>query len=335
MKVKKYLPPSLVVFLKRQLIIKKLFSAYLYDLKRYLNNSSSVTYIDKKEKLLANIIRNYHVVEKGLTMPDTRLGFGKPRLLSLCYDCNKYLQNYGNDDLQINHALNVLFEYKSLHELHSFDLAQDLKDKIDTLILFRKENINDSHQILLQREEYFKDRFGDFKSFSESRCSVRNYSSEIVPVELLEASISLAINAPSACNRQTTRTHIYTSINKIKRILELQGGNRGFGHLANKLIIITADVGVYINPSERNQCFIDGGIFAMNLLYSLHYNGVAACILNCSHSPEKDKKMRELCEIKDSQVFIAMISCGFPTDDFKLARSKRHDLDYINRVVYE
>ena len=106
--------------------------------------------------------------------------------------------------------------------------------------------------------------------------------------------------------------NIYVFVNKkqIVKILEIQGGNRGFGHLTNKLIIIAAELGGFSGLSERNQAFVDGGIYAMNTLYALHYNQVAACIMNCSTSPEKDKQLRSLCKIKESEVFIAMVACG-------------------------
>ena len=57
---------------------------------------------------------------------------------------------------------------------------------------------------------------------------------------------------------------MYTNKNQIAKILEVQGGNRGFGHLANRLIIITSEVGVFTGVAERNQVYIDGGMYARN-----------------------------------------------------------------------
>lgn len=36
-----------------------------------------------KESILAHIVMACHVLEKGLTMPDMRLGFGKDNIISL------------------------------------------------------------------------------------------------------------------------------------------------------------------------------------------------------------------------------------------------------------
>ena len=143
----------------------------------------------------------------------------------------------------------------------------------------------------------------------------------------------MAKNAPSACNRQSWRTYVFTNKKLIEEILLTQGGNRGFGHLANKLIVISGNVSVFGGSHERNQVFIDGGIYAMNVLYALHFNEIAACILNCSFDIEYDQKLRKLCGIKDSEVFITMIACGLPVDSFKVALSPRKDLSQTNCII--
>lgn len=291
-----------------------------------------VTYEDSEAKLLANIIRNYHVIEKGLTMPERRLGFGKERLENLIFDCQKYIKQYNSSDQQLQHAIDVVDEYKRLHEMGHYQLPSNLIILIDNLITYRiKYEIH--NQIEISKDEYFLNVKNSFDKFSNSRSSVRNYSIEELSLDRILSALSLANNYPSACNRQTVRTYVYTDKEIISSILKVQGGNRGFGHLAQKLIVMTADLGVFISAAERNQAYVDGGIYAMNLLYSLHFNQIAACILNCSHAPEKDIEMRKLCGVKTSEVFIAMVSCGNPPEVFQIAKSKRHNLEKVNKVI--
>jgi nitroreductase len=71
----------------------------------------------------------------------------------------------------------------------------------------------------------------------------------------------------------------------------------------------------------------------MNLLYAIHYQKIAACILNCSNNIEKDKSLRKLCNIKNSEFFIAMIAFGIPPENFKIAGSKRYDLKKTNTMI--
>ena len=92
-------------------------------------------------------------------------------------------------------------------------------------------------------------------------------------------------------------------------------------------------MGLFGGIAERYQVYIDGGMYAMNLLYALHYNQIAACILNCSHTPEKDELLRNICGIKDSENFIAMIACGIPPERFKIAISRRYERSDTNNII--
>ncbi len=330
-KVKKYVPRFVLIWIRTQIERYKFAKAYLYDFRKNIKFSSAIRYDDTQLKLVSTIIRNYHVVEKGLTMPETRLGFGKDRINILCDDIILYIKKYGLDNDQIHHAIGVLLEYDHLHRQNNFILSDNIQSKINKL----KQQIpvvEPTPQLIKTRNEYFKSVKSDFKEFSNSRASIRNFSTEEISVDKILNALELARNTPSACNRQTSRPYVYNNKEEIKEILQVQGGNRGFGHLANKLLIVTADLSVYNSVAERNQAFIDGGMYAMNVLYSLHHNEIAACILNCSHTPEKDKKLRKLCNIKESEVFIAMIACGIPPEKFNVAISKRHSLSAIVTV---
>ena len=266
-------------------------------------------------------------------MPNMRLGFGQQKLRDLITHCLNYISNYGLNEEQLTHAISVIHEYKDIHENNNYKLENETVNLIN--LLFSKTQLSKGcSQKEIARDDYFKYSNANFSDFSNSRSSVRNYTNQVVPINLIINSIDLAKNTPSACNRQCWRTYVFSEEHKLNEILVLQGGNRGFGHLADKLIIITAEVGVFLSISERNEAYIDGGMYAMNLLYALHHNKIAACILNCSHDVEKDKKMREICNIKDSEVFIAMISCGYIPEKLKVALSKRYSINNTNTVFY-
>ena len=47
---------------------------------------------------------------------------------------------------------------------------------------------------------------------------------------------------------------------------------RGFKEYVPYLIIVTNDLSSWDNVNERNQCFIDGALFASTLIYALHSN---------------------------------------------------------------
>ncbi len=319
--LKKYFPFTLYV---------GVFQSFIHSFFKYVK-FSGVVKENSSSKLISKIIADYHVVEKGLTMPETRLGFGKDRVLQLISYCNKFIEMYGENEEQLQQAISVILEYKLFHEVNNFSLDKELINKINELQRIGG-NLKPTIQKSFTLEDYFNKTDASFPEFSESRLSVRNYSSKVIPIEILKNAVELANHAPSSCNRQTVRVNIYTDKEVINKILEIQGGNRGFGHLTDKLIILTSDLAFWHGVYERTGPYVDGGIYAMNLLYALHYNKIGACPLNCNLSPSKDKKLREICKIPKNEVFVVMISCGYPPDNFKAPISKRYSSNSIIRV---
>ncbi len=319
-------------FYKRFKLRNSFKRTYRYDMDSYLRYSRTFGANDPG-RLIGSIILQYHVIEKGLTMPESRLGFGQERIISLCRDCVKYIEKYGQNDEQVNHAIAVVLEYENLHRKNRFDLDEET---IHSLIQLKDRLISPVQravQIQTGRDELFSKKDYSFPEFSASRCSVRNYSAEDVPLKGIMDALELAKHSPSACNRQSWRTYVYTQKSMINKLLELQGGNRGFGHLVNKLIIVAGEQGLFCNSNERNQVYIDGGIYTMNLLYALHYERIAACVLNCSFDPEKEIELKRNAGIKDSEVLIVMIACGIAPDEFKVAISHRYPVERTNRII--
>jgi hypothetical protein len=253
---------------------------FRYDQKRLL--SWAFCHNRTKEGMLAKITMDYHIVEKGLTMPNMRFGFGKAAILNLISQLNHFANTYGTEDPAFHNAVSVLAEYKQIHCEANYILDPDLEVALDELL--KRSPISPSSQIDMTRDRYWQSIDAPFEIFSASRHSVRNFEGTI-SIEQIRNAIALANNAPSACNRQFVKVHCIDDHEMIARCFQLQNGNRGFGHLADKLLILTADLRDLVWPEERNDVFTNAGIYLMNLCYSLHRNKVAHCILNWSTPP--------------------------------------------------
>lgn len=257
--------------------MRKMFA---YDQGRFLkysSNSRSTT----EEGALAAIIMTYHIVEKGLTMPNMRLGFGRDMILGLIKSLNEFADKYGTAAPQFLEAVRVIAEYKKVHDDANFTLEAERSSAISALLA--RVPVEPSRQIEMTRERYWSNLDAPFEVFSGLRHSVRHFAGTI-SVEQIRSAVALANNAPSACNRQYTRVHCVTNRETIQKCLALQNGNRGFGHLADKLLVLTADLRA-VWGAERNDIFTNAGIYLMNLCYALHKNRVAHCMLNWSTPP--------------------------------------------------
>jgi nitroreductase len=301
---------------------------FLRDCGRLLEHSSALG-ADTRGKALARLILFYHVAEKNWTMPDRRMGFGRDAVLNLMEQIEAFEDEYGKEEPQALHAVGVVRAYWELHE------GWEGKSGDETFwaqvgdFVRRHGGVPAARQWHGTREEFFAARERPFPEFARSRHSVRTYGPEPVPEERIRAAVELATTAPSACNRQYARVHCVGGKKRIERILALQNGNRGFGHLADKLLLVTVDLEGIFGAHERNDLFTNGGMFLMNLSYALHWQGIAHCILNWSTSPENDEALRKELPMRESETTVALLTCGMPPAEFGVAASPRKSVSDV------
>ena len=309
---------------------KRIYQLAVYDAMRYYNNSMMKNPYKTQDRLLGLITARQHVVEKGLTMPQTRLGFGKENILAMIELCKIYEGKFDVSHEQFQNAIAVLKEYVAYHNAHAYALDDELLRKINSLIEKYSE-VLPSKQSKTTASTFFGSTDESFPAFAHSRHTVRNYSSEDVPLDLLNSVISLSCTAPSACNRQPVRVHICCGKAK-DAVIKVHQGNRGFGHLANKVLVITSNLSSYIDAKERNCAFVDGGIFVMNLLYALHYYHIGACTLNWSASKEDDENLRRIISLPEAEEVVALISIGMLPEEISIACAERINTERIISV---
>lgn len=326
-KIIKLIIPGKIIFLI------KTFLVYWSDIKRYTKHTNTYFRADNPNKIKGHLTILYHIVEKGLTMPETRLGFGTKIIFDLIDLCNLYiLNNYDTKDPVFDHSVKVLNEYLRFHELNRYSIGINIIEKVKNISF--AANINTySNQKEFSNIEFFKDHQSSFDKFCKSRHTSRSFVKKNVPVNIINKCIELANESPSACNRQPTRVYIIRNRQKITGILELQNGNRGFGHLADFLLVITSDISVLQSMNERNEPFFNSGLFSMTLIYALHFYEIGACLLNWSSSDTNDCKLRTLIEIPDNEVITVIIACGYLPDKFKIASSPRLKIAEITHEI--
>ena len=109
----------------------------------------------------------------------------------------------------------------------------------------------------------------------------------------------------------------------MKGLLDLQGGSRGFGQLADKLLVVTSDLSCTVDIRERNDVYTNGGLFVMQLCNALYYYKIGYCILNWTQPPKNDVKIRKILPLRPSEEVIVMLTCGIAPSEFDVAASPR------------
>ena len=294
-------------------------AAFRYDKAQFMANAGAL-HLDRKAAARAEIVMGYHVLEKGLTMPRRRLGFGKGAVVHLVNLIQSFEKRFGEDP-QVRHAVGVLKAYAELHETAGESGDSGIPEPLVNF-LAAHDDVPAAAQPHVRREDFFAAKDAPFPRFAASRHVVRHFEGP-VPRETVEAAVKLALTAPSACNRQHSRVHVIDDPALRDRLFAAQGGTRGFGADADKVLVVTADLSAVRWAWERHDCYVNGGIFVMNLCYALHYLGVAHCILHWSVSPDVDREAHKFLGIPPNEAIVQVIACGMPPEEFDVASSPR------------
>lgn len=327
-KLKKILPFRLIRMIRVFESRLSLLSQYIYDYRIYCYHNGRKSKMGPGQ-LEGKIIAHYHVLEKGISHPVPKKCFSLPVVENLVGLINEYDLLCPVRSRQVNVAVSVLKNYCLLPSNKNF-IPIHLVNKIDALKSC--DGIN-SGALWFEKSEFFKESNASFIDFSMSRYSVRDFTEESVDVDLLKKAVRVAQKTPSVCNRQTSRVYILTDKADIERHLLLQTGNRGFGHKINKLLIVASNLNFFEGPKERNQAFVDGGMFAMSLLYALHNLQIGAITLNWAYDKNQDCAAHELGVVPSNEKIILFIGVGHVPERFKVAASNRREENEVVVVI--
>jgi nitroreductase len=327
---RKTLPGFVIDWLRSIRMKLAYFQDFRYDKRRYKKYSSRM-YADPSllsyEEMEADIFFISHAIEKGLSLENRRTGFGKEKTKSLVSILEKYIERgYPKDSACFKNAVAVLTEYQQFQKENG---VNDIEYVEKFLSSVEKSEANFGGTLTISRSQLIEEAKGDFLSISKSRHSIRSFSEKPVELELITKAVELAQSSPSVCNRQSTRVHVLVGKKLIERVLSVQGGATGFDESIDKLIIVTSCLRAFRGPIERNQAFVDGGMYSMNLLFALHYLGLGACTLNWDKSRKQDLKLRSLLGIPDNENVVLMIAVGNLKEEFRIAISLRKPVEDV------
>jgi nitroreductase len=316
---------------------RKSQESWNYDQERFLRYASTKHSIDwpfsitqtesiTKVHFQSIVIKNYHAIEKAMALRQPRDSFGqKSGIIDKCIqDCESYMKRFGNDTL-VRTTYDVLHEYR--------DKFGKGYAPVERFIEQYRNELDDGEPTggtqLLRSDQLFENSANPENLFS-TRHSIRDYSDIPVPKEIITKAAEFALQGtPSVCNRQPARLHVYSSPGEKANILNLQNGNRGFGDQASHILIVTSSLESFVDIGERNECWTSGGMFAMSLIYALHTMKIASCGLNWDVLAEQDKAMHLVANIPSSEVIVMLIAIGYPSSEFRIAKSERKNLNDI------
>lgn len=293
---------------------------YEYDLERFLKHSSTRDINTDHVALAAFLTSAYHSIEKGLTMEVPRAGFGERKLPAIMAAIEA-LESADKACIATRGARGCLKAYVQFHDRHQLALPAQLEDALRAFVAGDGGQQLPGGAITLTKKDVVDATGFDFAKFVRTRASIRHFTGESVAPKFIRDAVDLAIKSPRSCNREMRRVYAAYEPELRDHLLSFQHGNKGFGHKLGAVLVVTVDLREFDMIGERNQCWIDGGLFAMSLVYALHAAQLGTCMLNWSEDCEHDRVMRDAFKIPDNEIIITFIGVGHIPEAVEIAAS--------------
>lgn len=310
-------------------LLQKIRLRYLahHDISRFSRTASFSVFDDGYDQVVSRIMYNVHALEKGLARNrDVRLGFGAKALSNL-NDTLVVYRTAGYDQTAFAYVegVSIIQRYKELHAKEQFDVSF-LDDIVDPEFLDPQADFGAAGVKTIRKADKANNSNKPFYELARGRSSVRDFSGEPIDTNKVMNALRNAEKTPSVCNRQGWKVYWVEDKELARKVLKHQ---RGFGYaqMPEVLLTITVSNNSYLSPVERNEAFVDGGLFAMSVMYGLEYEGLAAVPLNAMMYYKDQKAVRQLLDIDDSEMITMFMAVGAFMDECVVPISDRKSAD--------
>lgn len=317
---------------KRQIQAGRLAFHALRDTVRFWRHAALSPFDSSYEQLVARIMYNVHALEKGLAQAtDWQPGRGRTALQNLNDALAVYRQcGFDETSFAFTEGLAIIQRYVERHAEHPDAIAL-LRSIVDPAFLSPPipGRYTTAGVKVVRRADKAENATKGFYELSQGRSSVRAFSGAPIDTERVMKALRNAEKTPSVCNRQGWR--VYWTANK-ELAVRVLAHQRGFAYpqMPEVLLAITVSSSAFISPVERNQGFIDGGLYAMSVLYGLESEGLAAVPLNaCLYARDRDA-VQCLLDIDPSEEIIMFIAIGdLPEESIVPVSDRRPTAEFL------
>jgi nitroreductase len=260
--------------------------------------------------------RQIHRIEKGLIMKNRRSVFALDYIGDAVQNykvlSDAFKKGGDADEGLLKWSSNVLQEY--------FNVTDQEHPKLK---LLRSDFHSIHHQVQfdLQPKEYVPYKraqgiksdisYDQFLALSQQRRSVRYFTDQKVPYELLEKAMLAAAYSPSACNRQPFTFRIFTEQEMKNKVGELPAGIRPFYKNIPVLIVVVGKLSAYLSERDRHVIYLDGGLASMSFILALETLGLSSLTINWPDIEYWEDKMEKLIQLDEDERPMMLIGVGY------------------------
>jgi len=166
------------------------------------------------------------------------------------------------------------------------------------------------------------------RQLAMKRRSVRWYQQDRpVPREVIDKAVEVAVQSPSACNRQPYRFVVFDDPASVAQASRLPMGVAGFDHNFPAIVAVVGRLRAYPHVRDRHVIYIDGALAAMSFMFALETQGVSSCSINWPDIPEREEAAAKLLKLDPDERIVMFISLGYAADTGLVPYSQKLSLE--------
>jgi nitroreductase len=279
--------------------------------------------------------RNVHRLEKGLIMRPLRDVFALEYIEETQNAYELASQSSCHQKEELDWATSVLTKYYETVSLKDSHLLTRLANKFSKFNSVKPSNTQGFKKIPYKHHE-LKSKpltFEEFSQFINIRRSTRWFKQMSVCRNKIKQAITLASQAPSACNRQPYEFYVVDQQPLLSQVSKLAIGGGGFANNIPCLIAVVGDYSCYEHERDRHVIYIDASLAAMQFMQALPTLGLASCPMNWPELSVVDTKIATLLKLPNYKKTIMLIAVGEPELEGGIPYSQKKSAEQLVHFV--
>lgn len=281
--------------------------------------------------------RNTHRLEKGILMQPRRdvfaLGYIKETVKAYS-ERVRALRNGRNLDageVELSWTRDVLSTYFQVTGTHpTIDAAHQIFQDVEKEVEIDSESPERGSEN--KRIPYHRNlndapvSYDALQKLALKRRSVRWFSDDKVSRENIDKALSIALQAPSACNRQPFEFRVYDDPELVEKISALPGGTTGYAENIPVIVVVIGRLRAYFDERDRHVIYVDASLAAMNFMLALETLGLASCPINWPDVESREREMEEALGLEPDERPVMLLAVGHPDPEGLVAYSQKKKL---------
>lgn len=277
--------------------------------------------------------RNVHRLEKGLSMQPRRPVFALDYLEETLDFYERAVAGHaeqpgGIEVDELAWAHNVIEEYFAHATSDHPVVARARARFIATEQRFRPQD--GQRRPFLRRDSVEASvAYGDLLALARRRRSVRWFTNEPVPRELIDQALLVARQAPTACNRLPYEFRIFDDPEMVRKVASIPFGSAGYAHQIPVIAVVVGRLSHYFSARDRHVIYVDSSLAAMGFMLALETLGLSSSVINWPDFEPLESKMQRTLHLDHDERVIMLIAIGHADPDGLIPYSEKKALDIL------